>query len=189
MDLDVELPRVVIALSALERALHHGALCHGNGLPEEEGCLLPVRGLRRRPRAEARHLRAAGRLALERVTDAHAPRLVRPPAERPDFGQDRVAILDDVDARVRRDGLPGGGEEGVEVEHEGAHFDAPLRGRNEFEGGGKVELLLSDVSDVDVLLGRPSAEKREETSARFTFTTTGLLRTVLGPTTSTIASS
>ena len=149
VDLDVELARVVLALPAMEHALDDGALRDGDGLAEEEHGLLPVRGHRCRPGAEARHARPPA--GLERVRRAHAPRLVRPPAEWPHLGEDRVALLDDVHGGVGRDGLAGGGEEGVEVENESVHFDAPRGGGDELEGGSEVELLGSDVTKVEIL--------------------------------------
>ena len=120
---------------------------YSNRVAQEENGLLPVRRHRRRARAEARHLRAA----RQRPGGAHAPRLIRPPAERPNLREDRVAVLDDVDGGVVQDGAAGVGEEGVEVEHEGVHFDAPLRGRDELEGRGEVELFVRDLAQVEVL--------------------------------------
>ena len=99
-----------------------------------------MRRHRRRAGTEARHLRAA----RQGPARAHPAPLVRAPAERPDLREDRVALVDDVHVDVVRDRLAGVGEESVEVEHEGVHFDAAVGGGDEREGGGEVELLGGD---------------------------------------------
>lgn len=110
-----------------------------------------MRRLGRGTRAEARHLRA--NLAFERLGRAHTARLVRAPADGPDLRQDRVAVADEVHLGVCWDGLSGVREEGVEVEHEGVDFGAPLGGGDEREGRGEVELLRCDVAEEEVLNG------------------------------------
>ena len=90
---------------------------------------------------------------LEGSAGGHAPRLVRSATEGPDFGEDRVAFLNDVHVRLRRDRLSCGREEGVEVEDEGADFGASVVGRDQLEGGDEVELGGGDVAEVEVLWG------------------------------------
>ena len=50
-------------------------------------------------------------------------------------------------------GLAGEGEEGIEVEDEGADFGASVVGGNQLEGGDEVQLGGGDVAEVDVLWG------------------------------------
>lgn len=57
MNLNFQLTRVALVLPALERALHDCAFMNSDRLSQQEQRLLPMRRLRGRAGAKARHLR------------------------------------------------------------------------------------------------------------------------------------
>lgn len=113
---------------------------------------------------------------------------MRPPAERPDLREDGVALAHGVCAHIRADRRAVLGEERVEVERERVRFCALERRRRERERRGEIELLWGDAREMEVLL-RVSGGVGEVGGGVLTLMVHGSLRTVSGPTTSTIASS
>ena len=121
-------------------------LAHSDRLAQEEQRLLPMRRDALRPRAKARVL-----LLLRIRTRAALGR--RLPAHRPHLRELRLPVLHDGHLGALLDGRTGRGEEGVEVEHEGADFGALVVGGDQLEGGDEVELGGGDVAEVEVLWG------------------------------------